>query len=73
MIKHTTEVKCVKDRYTIPVTVEINSSQRSRDSTINVDDVHHKTFVATKMFDPSVKFITVAKLFELPFHVPTVV
>ena len=73
MITHTTEVKCVKDRNTTPVTVEINSSQRSRDNIINVDDVHHKTLVATKMLDPSVKFITVTKLFELPYHVPTVV
>ena len=42
MIKHATEVEFIKYRYTTPVTVEFNSSQRSRDNAINIAAIHNK-------------------------------
>ena len=64
MIKFTTEVKFVKNRYTTPVTIEFSSSLKMGGNTINVVVVHHKIFAGMKLLDPFVKFVSETKVFK---------
>ena len=70
MIKYPVEIKCNKDRYTTPVTVEFMSPQRRRDNTINVATIHHTIFAEMKLFNSFVKSIIKNKLFEHPKNFP---
>ena len=40
MIKHATEIKFVKDRYTTPIIVEFESPLKSGNNTINITSIH---------------------------------
>ena len=58
MIKYSTEMKFVKDRYITPVTVEFNLPLKSSDNTINIAPMHCNIFIVMRILDFSVKFIT---------------
>ena len=72
MIKHATEIKFVKDRYTTPIIIEFSSPLNSGNNTINIASMHCKIFAAMKILDPSLKLITQAgKIYEDPKDIPT--
>ena len=72
MIKHATEIKYVKDRYTTPMIVEFSSPLKSRNNTINIASIYCNIFAAMKILDPSLKLITqVGKIYEHPKDFPT--
>ena len=54
MIKHATEIKFVKDRYTTPMVVEFSSPIKSGSNTINIASIHGKDFFG----DETPRFIT---------------
>ena len=54
MIKHATEIKFVKDRYTTPMVVEFSSPIKSYSNTINIASIHGKDFFG----DETPRFIT---------------
>ena len=49
MIKHATEIKFVKDRYTTPIIVEFSSPQKSGNNTINIASILCQIFTAMKL------------------------
>ena len=61
IIKHATEIKFVKDRYTTPMIVEFSSPLKSGNNTVNITSIHCKIFVAMKILDLSLKLITQAE------------
>ena len=72
MIKHETEIKFVKDRYTTPMIVEFSSQLKSGNNTINIAFIHCKIYAAMKILDQSLKIIIQAvKIYEHPKDFPT--
>ena len=57
MIKHATEIRFVKDRYTTPMIVEFSSPLKSGSNTIIIVSIHCKIFTAMKLLDSSLKII----------------
>ena len=58
MIKHATEIKFAKDRYTTPMILEFSSPLKSGNNAINIVSIHCKIFAAMKLLDSSLKIIT---------------
>ena len=54
-IKHATEIKFVKDRYTTPMIVELSCPLKSGSNIINIASIHCKIFAATRLLDSSPK------------------
>ena len=72
MIKHATEIKFVKDRYTTPMIVEFSSPLKSGNNTINIASIHCQIFTAMKLLDSSLKIITQdGRIIEHPKDFPT--
>ena len=72
MIKHATEIKFVKDRYTTPIIVEFGSPLKSGNNTINIASIHCQIFTAMKLLDSSLKIITQdGRIIEHPKYFPT--
>ena len=72
MIKHATEIKFVKDRYTTPIIVEFGSPLKSGNNTINIASIHCQIFTAMKLLDSSLKIITQdGRIIEHPKDFPT--
>ena len=72
MIKHATEIKFVKDRYTTPMIVEFSSLLKSGSNTINIASIHCKILTAMKLLDSSLKIITQdGRIIEHPKKFPT--
>ena len=64
MIKHPSEIKLVRDRFTTPAVVEFSSPLKSGDNTINNTTTHCKIIAAMKLLDSTFKFITQARKFS---------
>ena len=72
IIKHATEIKFVKDRYTTPMIIEFSSPLKTGNNTINIASIHCKIFAAMKLLESSLKIITQdERIIENPKNFPT--